>query len=181
MRTLTTTGSGVGRIPGATGESLVTITGFVDGEGEIPSTWIENGALSVGLGSQGRVVIADQASFCQGAGTVTIGTTGEIDIGVGGLAGFFFAPAIVNDGVINFNFTDATTLTASVSGSGQLVKNGIGVLTLLGNNTYTGATTVNAGVLLAGSARAPSARPRPLPSILAPCWIWAASTTRWVL
>ena len=33
--TLTTTGSGVGRIPGATGESLVTITGFFDGEGPI--------------------------------------------------------------------------------------------------------------------------------------------------
>ncbi len=86
--TLTTTGSGVGRIPGATGESLVTITGFFNGEGPISSTWIENGALSVGLASQGRVVIADQASF-EGAETVTIGTSGEIDIGVGGLAGIF--------------------------------------------------------------------------------------------
>ncbi len=56
--------------------------------------------------------------------------------------------------MIKFNFTDTATLSASVSGSGQLIKDGIGVLTLTGNNTYTGATTVNAGVLLAGSAGA---------------------------
>ena len=82
---------------------------FVLGEGQTPFDLDENGALSVGLASQGRVVIADQASF-EGTEIVTIGTSGEIDIGVGGLAGIFEAPAIVNDGVIKFNFTDTTTL-----------------------------------------------------------------------
>jgi fibronectin-binding autotransporter adhesin len=44
--------------------------------------------------------------------------------------------------------TNASDLTvSSVVGGGALVKQGAGVLTLTGANTYTGATNINAGVL----------------------------------
>jgi autotransporter-associated beta strand protein len=42
-------------------------------------------------------------------------------------------------------------LGTAVTGVGSLTKNGLGVLTLSGANSYTGGTTVNAGTLLLGA------------------------------
>jgi autotransporter-associated beta strand protein len=54
--------------------------------------------------------------------------------------------------------TAATTgsITAQITGSGNLIKTGNGSLTLSGTNTYTGTTTVSAGTMIAG-ADAPNA------------------------
>jgi autotransporter-associated beta strand protein len=41
-----------------------------------------------------------------------------------------------------------------IGGSGTLLKSGAGTLSLTGNNTYSGGTTVNAGTLLANNATA---------------------------
>jgi autotransporter-associated beta strand protein len=52
----------------------------------------------------------------------------------------------------------SATLAGAITGSGDVTKNGAGTLTLGGNNTYTGTTTLNAGVLAltqSNSARAP--------------------------
>ena len=40
-----------------------------------------------------------------------------------------------------------TTISHAISGTTGLIKNGIGTLTLSGNNTYTGATTISGGIL----------------------------------
>ena len=45
----------------------------------------------------------------------------------------------------------ATTISSVISGPMGLIKNGAGALTLSGNNTYTGATTINAGTLALGA------------------------------
>ncbi|GAA5121098.1 autotransporter-associated beta strand repeat-containing protein [Luteolibacter yonseiensis] len=44
----------------------------------------------------------------------------------------------------------STTYSGILSGGGLLIKSGTGTLTLSGNNTYTGPTTVNAGTLSLG-------------------------------
>ncbi|HEU0233509.1 MAG TPA: autotransporter-associated beta strand repeat-containing protein [Gallionella sp.] len=52
-----------------------------------------------------------------------------------------------NGGLLTINNTGAVSQSGIFSGSGGLTKLGVGTLTLSQLNTYTGATTINAGVL----------------------------------
>jgi autotransporter-associated beta strand protein len=53
----------------------------------------------------------------------------------------------------NINAAGTIAISAGISGSGfGITKTGAGTLTLSGNNTYTGTTTVNAGTLQVSSA-----------------------------
>ena len=138
--TLTTSGSGVGRITKATSAGTITVTGT-------GSTWIENSTLDIGLANSAQVIISDGASF-HGTGIVTIESgLGTLEIGTGGLAGTFNAPSIVNNGLISFDFTDTTTFNVPVSGAGGILKLGSGTLILSGANSYTGGTNLDGGIL----------------------------------
>jgi autotransporter-associated beta strand protein len=85
---------------------------------------------------------------------VIIGPEGALQIGTGGLAGTLNAPSIVNNDFITFNFTDSTTLSAPVSGTGSLEKFGAGTLTLLGANSYSGETFIENGTVVAAATSA---------------------------
>jgi autotransporter-associated beta strand protein len=79
---------------------------------------------------------------------------------VGGLAGTSAGTNQVTLGAGNLTVDQAsnTQFNGVISGTGQLIKSGAGTLDLTGTNTYTGATTVNAGALLVnGSTAAGSA------------------------
>ncbi len=96
-----------------------------------------------------------------GTGTLTLsgnnsytgGTTindGVLQIGAGGTTGSI-AGSVVNNASLVFNRSDASTYSGVITGTGILTKSGTNTLTLSGNNSYTGGTTINDGVLQVGA------------------------------
>jgi autotransporter-associated beta strand protein len=95
-----------------------------------------------------------------GSGTLTLtnanthsgGTTisaGTLQIGNGGATGSISGNITDND-LLAFNRSDATVFGGAISGAGGLEQRGTGTLTLIGENTYTGGTTISAGTLRIG-------------------------------
>lgn len=58
--------------------------------------------------------------------------------------------SFVNNGAIVVNNAGSASFASNISGSGGLIKEGAGTLTLSGINAYTGATTMTAGTLQLG-------------------------------
>ena len=87
--------------------------------------------------------------------TYTGGTTisdGTLQVGNGILAGNVGPGAVINNGILVFDFPGAaTTFSGVVSGNGSLTQAGTGVLTLLGSNTFTGGTTISSGTIQIGN------------------------------
>jgi autotransporter-associated beta strand protein len=84
-------------------------------------------------------------------GTTTV-QAGVLQIGNGGTAGTLGSGSVVNDAIVVFNRSDNLTVSNVISGSGSVVKLGGGELTLSGANTYSGGTTVSAGILIGTTA-----------------------------
>ncbi len=125
--------------------SLATVTGT-------RSSLAVAGSLRIGNTSGirvGTLTIADGGSVS--AVDLRIGTGSTLNLGTGGLAGSIVTPTIVNDGAIVANFTDSLTVSAAITGTGTLAKQGVGTLILTGTNDYSGPTTISGGTLQIGS------------------------------
>jgi subtilase-type serine protease len=66
-------------------------------------------------------------------------------------------PAITNNAALVFDQAFDGTRAGVISGSGSVSKNGAGILTLTGNNTFSGPTNIDGGTLRMGIANALSA------------------------
>lgn len=76
---------------------------------------------------------------------------GTFDVGGSAtLNGGAFSAAISNSGVFQYNSSANQTLSGTITGAGSLRKLNSGTLTLTGTNTYSGASTISAGVLELG-------------------------------
>lgn len=157
-----TGGTGVGILGSATLVNSGSITGGNGGVGGAGSnaagangaggagvsgsgiTIVTSGAISGGLSGDG-VTRANAISFTGGANTLTLqtGATFNGDIAIQG-------------GTLSFAQATDQALNSAITGGGGLIKNGAGKLDLTGTNTYTGATLVNAGVLLVNGSIASS-------------------------
>src|SRR5262249_21716121 len=73
-------------------------------------------------------------------GTLRVGDPGSLNSGN-------YAGQITNTGIFNYASSTAQTLSGAISGPGSLIKSGSGLLTLSGNNTYTGNTVIQIGAL----------------------------------
>jgi fibronectin-binding autotransporter adhesin len=79
---------------------------------------------------------------------------GMLQIGDGVATGCYLGgPLNPGAGALRFNAAggDAITIAADIGGSAAATSVGAGTVSLTGNNTYTGTTTINAGVLQIGN------------------------------
>lgn len=80
--------------------------------------------------------------------TATTISAGTLQIGAGGTTGSIDSTSgVTNNSVLSYNRSDDISVDYSISGTGSLTKQGLGTLTLSGNNTYSGNTTISTGTL----------------------------------
>lgn len=95
------------------------------------------------------------ANVTTGAGTLTLGDNVTLNVNGTGATGATLSGNLALGATRTFTINNGTatsdlTVSALISGAGAgITKAGTGTLTLSGLNTYTGATTINSGVLSA--------------------------------
>ncbi|MEX0448647.1 YDG domain-containing protein [Spiribacter sp. 221] len=101
-------------------------TALNDGILKVTGTLADATALTVASGAEYAVDSTDTIGSLAGAGTVTIASS-----------------TVLSSGADN----SSTTFSGGIGGDGALTKQGTGTLTLSGQQTYTGDTTVDGGTL----------------------------------
>ena len=106
-------------------------------------------------GSTNNAVIVENGGTLKSTG-ITLGQTGNLQIGTGGLAGAVDAPTVTSpapDSTVTFNHNQSNyTFGTHIQGSLNVVQSGSGETVLTGNNTYTGSTTISNGTLKLAAA-----------------------------
>lgn len=114
-----------------------------------------NGLALTKLGT-GSLILSNANSYT-GATLISAGT---LQLGNGSTTGALStSSAITNNATLAFNRTDTVTQgtnfsTAAISGSGNVIQNGSGILVLNVANTFTGGVILNAGQITVGNAGA---------------------------
>ncbi|MGI4721534.1 MAG: autotransporter-associated beta strand repeat-containing protein [Janthinobacterium lividum] len=125
------------------GVGILTLTGANTYTGD---TTINAGTLAIGIGGSLR-----------SGSDVSLYNAAKFDISaanspqsIGSLSGPAGTEVLLGGNTLTLNQTNSSIYHGVISGSGSLIKAGVGILTLTGANTYTGDTTINAGTLAIG-------------------------------
>ncbi len=89
---------------------------------------------------EGTLTLAANNSYAGGT-TISAGVLKLTDNGTLGTGG------VVNNAVLEFAHDSAATIGNVISGTGTVAKTGAGTVTLSGDNSYSGGTTISAGTL----------------------------------
>ncbi|HXI83317.1 MAG TPA: autotransporter domain-containing protein [Verrucomicrobiae bacterium] len=143
---------------GANGSYSDTSSGTIILSGSSPTINVAGGVTVVmnsqvtgtsGLikGSLGTLTLAGNNTYSGGT-TISLGT---LQVGNGGTSGSLGDGDVVDNASLIFSRSDSDVVTNSISGTGSLTQAGSGTLILIGTNSYTGRTIINAGTLQVGN------------------------------
>jgi outer membrane autotransporter protein len=125
--------------------------------GQIVANFTDTLTLAAAVFGAGTLSKAGSGTLIlTGSNTYTGGTTitgGTLQLGNGGTSGSIVGN-VTDNGTLAINRSDTLTFGGVISGTGAFQQNGAGTTILTAANTYTGATTVNAGTLQAGAINA---------------------------
>lgn len=105
-----------------------------------------SGSGAVEQNGGGTTVLTGDNTYAGG----TMINAGTLQLGNGGTSGSIVGD-VLNNSALAFNRSDTMTFGGIISGSGAVNQIGSGVTVLIGNNIYTGDTTISAGTLRAGA------------------------------
>jgi autotransporter-associated beta strand protein len=118
------------------------------------------GNLTVGDGVGGAgadVLRLDAANQIVDSSAVTVSASGSLNLNgfsetIASLSGASSASLVaLGAGTLAVGDANSATFAGTISGTGDIVKQGSGTLTLSGANTYSGDTTISAGTLALGT------------------------------
>ena len=161
---LTKTGTSIATLTGAntfsggttiSGGTLVVnsfgLVGSVTNNATLEFSQDSNGTFAGTISGTGQLVKSGTGRIgLTGTNVYTGGTTinaGTLTVTTSSLPG-----AVVNNATLQFNQDGRGTFKGVISGTGAVLKTGLGAAGLTGVNTYTGGTTVDAGTLVVTTA-----------------------------
>ena len=121
--------------------------------GAISDTSANGGLTAASTIGGGTLLLTGTNTY---GGTTTINPGATVQVGNNGSTGSISTTgAVVDNGVLAFNRSDASTIVVggAISGSGNLTQNGGSgnILRLNGTNSYSGGTTINSGTIQEGA------------------------------
>ena len=114
--------------------------------GSLTANYVVRGNGSLTKAGSGALTLTAGNTY---SGATTIGG-GTLQIGNGGSGELLASSSINDNGTLAFNHADTLVYSGPISGTGNLVKEGGGTLTLTGGNTFSGGTTILGGTLKLG-------------------------------
>ncbi|AKC78278.1 outer membrane protein [Xanthomonas arboricola] len=140
-----------------TGGTVISAGSLIGNTTSLQGNIVDNATLVFDQASDGvfaGAVSGTGSVVKQGAGALTLVApntySGGTTIASGSLIGTTTSLQgnIVNNATLVFDQAGDGTFAGNITGSGTLIKNGAGALTLDGVNAYLGGTTINAGTLI---------------------------------
>ncbi len=120
---------------------------FQEEAGSLILTAAISGDFNLTQNGSGTLVLTGGNNY---SGTTTI-SAGTLQIGNGGANYGLGVGSVVDNGNLTFDLTGTQYTNDSISGSGSLTQAGLGTTVLTAPNTYTGTTTISAGILQLGN------------------------------
>ncbi|HYG32649.1 MAG TPA: autotransporter outer membrane beta-barrel domain-containing protein [Methylophilaceae bacterium] len=134
-----------GTTGGITGDVLVNGTLTFNRSDAVTFAGSISGTGGVNQNGTGTTIFTADNTYSAG----TVISAGTLQLGNGGSTGSIVG-TIANNGTLAVDRNNTLVLDSFIFGSGDLQQNGTGTTVLTADNTYTGGTTVNAGILQLG-------------------------------